>query len=348
MKRRTDMAKINIGLNGLGRIGRSVMRALEEQGYTDINVVAANDLTPIDSLVHLLKYDSVHGRFSKDVKAEGDNIHFGNQTFKVYSQRNPADIPWGKHNVDIVLECTGLFLSEESVQGHLKAGAKKVILSAPAKDDTKTVVFGVNHETLKSTDNVVSNGSCTTNCLAPLAQALNDAFVIESGFMTTVHSYTNDQNIVDAGHSDMRRARAAALSMIPTSTGAAKALGKVLPELNGKLDGCAIRVPTPNVSLVDLTFNAGKDVTIEQVRAVCEKAAKGRLKGVMDVTGEPLVSIDYTHNPHSSVVDLTSIYVIGNRLVRIASWYDNEWGFSCRMLDVARYLGTAASLKAAA
>lgn len=342
------MATVNVGLNGLGRIGRSVMRALEEQGYTDINVVAVNDLSPIDSLVHLLKYDSVHGRFSKDVKAQGDNIHFGDQSFKVYSERNPADIPWGEHNVDIVLECTGLFLTQEKVQGHLDAGAKKVILSAPAKDDTKTVVFGVNHETISEDDTVVSNGSCTTNCLAPLAQTLNDAFGIESGFMTTVHSYTNDQNIVDAGHSDMRRARAAAMSMIPTSTGAAKALGKVLPELNGKLDGCAIRVPTPNVSLVDLTFNAGQDVTVQQVIDACEKAANGALKGVMGTTSEPLVSIDYTHNPHSSVIDTTSVYVTGNRLVRIASWYDNEWGFSCRMLDVARYLSNSSSLKAAA
>ncbi len=342
------MAKVKIGINGLGRIGRSVMRALTEQGYDDIDVVAVNDLTPLDSLVHLLKYDSVHGRFVGDVKANAEGIQCGNQSFTVYSERNPADIPWGKHDVDIVLECTGLFLSAEKAQGHLDAGAKRVILSAPPKDGSKTVVFGVNHDTLNADDLVISNGSCTTNCLAPLAKALNDEFGIESGFMTTVHSYTSDQRIVDAGHSDMYRARAAAMSMIPTSTGAAKALGSVLPELNGKLDGCAIRVPTPNVSLVDLTFNAEKDLSVEAIRKVCVDAANGAMKGVLGVADEPLVSIDFTHNPNSSTVDLNSVYVTGKRLGRIASWYDNEWGFSCRMLDVARYLSQQVKQAAAA
>lgn len=343
------MAKVRIGINGLGRIGRSVMRALVEQGYDDFDVIAVNDLTPIDSLVHLLKYDSVHGRFSGgEVKAEGNSIHFGNQHFTVFSERNPKDIPWGKHKVDIVLECTGLFLSAESAQGHINAGAKRVILSAPPKGDVKTVVFGVNHQTLTAQDTIISNGSCTTNCLAPLAKVLNDTFGIESGFMTTVHSYTSDQRIVDAGHSDLRRARAAAMSMIPTSTGAAKALGAVLPELNGKLDGCAIRVPTPNVSLVDLTFNAQKDLTKDAIIAACNKAADGAFKGVLGITNEPLVSIDFTHNPNSSTVDAGSVYVVGKRLGRIASWYDNEWGFSCRMLDIARYLSQTASQQQAA
>ncbi len=329
---------VTIGINGLGRIGRGVLRALEEQGYSDIKVAAVNDLTPIDSLVHLLKYDSVHGRFSGDVHPHNNHIHFGRQKFEVTQVRNPAEIGWDKFGVDIVLECTGLFTSTEACTAHIKGGAKRVILSAPAKDAMKTVVFGVNHATVTPDDQIISNGSCTTNCLAPLAKVLNDEFGIKSGFMTTVHSYTNDQNIVDAGHADLRRARAAAMSMIPTSTGAAKALGAVLPELNGKLDGTAIRVPTPNVSIVDLVFNANKVITKETILAACEKAAAGAMKGVMEVSHEPLVSIDYTHNPHSSIVDATSIYVIDGTLGRIASWYDNEWGFSCRMLEVARYL----------
>ena len=329
---------VTIGINGLGRIGRSVLRALEEQGYSDIKVAAVNDLAPIDSLVHLLKYDSVHGRFPGEVHAHGNHIHFGRQTFEVTQQRNPAEIGWDKYGVDIVLECTGLFTSTEACSAHIKGGAKRVILSAPAKDAMKTVVYGVNESSVTADEEIISNGSCTTNCLAPLAKVLNDEFGIKNGFMTTVHSYTNDQNIVDAGHADLRRARAAAMSMIPTSTGAAKALGAVLPELKGKLDGTAIRVPTPNVSIVDLVFNANKTITKESILAACEKAANGAMKGVMEVSHEPLVSIDYTHNPHSSIVDATSIYVIDGTLGRIASWYDNEWAFSCRMLEVARYL----------
>ncbi|NET71249.1 MAG: type I glyceraldehyde-3-phosphate dehydrogenase [Sphaerospermopsis sp. SIO1G2] len=338
---------VTIGINGLGRIGRSVLRALEEQGYHDIKVAAVNDLAPIDSLVHLLKYDSVHGRFPGAVEAHGQEIRFGRQTFVTTQERNPADIGWDTYGVDIVLECTGLFTSKEKSQAHLDGGAKRVILSAPPKDDAKTVVYGVNHETIADSDLVISNGSCTTNCLAPLAKTLHDAFGIESGFMTTVHSYTNDQNIVDAGHADLRRARAAAMSMIPTSTGAAKALGAVLPELSGKLDGTAIRVPTPNVSIVDLTFVAEQSLTKEAIASVCSEAANGALKHVMEVVSEPLVSIDFTHNPHSSIVDLTSIYVTGDRLGRIASWYDNEWGFSCRMLEVARYLAERSLAQAA-
>ncbi len=338
---------VTIGINGLGRIGRSVLRALEEQGYNDIKIGAVNDLSPVNDLVHLLKYDSVHGRFSGDVSAKGNDITFGRQTFPTIQERNPADIGWDKYGVDIVLECTGIFSSTEKSQAHLDGGAKRVILSAPAKDNTKTVVYGVNHETITDSDAVISNGSCTTNCLAPLAKILNDTFGIESGFMTTIHSYTNDQNIVDAGHSDMRRARAAAMSMIPTTTGAAKALGAVLPELAGKLDGTAIRVPTPNVSIVDLTFVSEKPLDKAAIQAACEKAASGSMKGVLAVTDEPLVSIDFTHNPHSSIVDLTSIYVTGDRLGRIASWYDNEWGFSCRMLEVARYLSQTSLANAA-
>jgi glyceraldehyde 3-phosphate dehydrogenase len=339
---------VTIGINGLGRIGRSVLRALEEQGYSDIKVAAVNDLAPLDSLVHLLKYDSVHGRFNGAVSHQGDKITFGRQQFTVTQCRNPQEIGWDKFGVDIVLECTGLFTTQEKLQLHLDGGAKRVILSAPPKDNVKTVVYGVNHQTITANDLIISNGSCTTNCLAPLAKVLNDTFGIENGFMTTVHSYTNDQNIVDAGHSDLRRARAAAMSMIPTSTGAAKALGAVLPELNGKLDGTAIRVPTPNVSIVDLTFNAQKTLTKEAIIEACTKAANGSMKGVLDVCSEPLVSIDFTHNPHSSIVDLTSIYVIDGKLGRIASWYDNEWGFSCRMLEVARYLNEQMQKKNAA
>ncbi len=338
---------VTIGINGLGRIGRSVLRALEEQGYDDIKVAVVNDLAPVDSLVHLLKYDSVHGPFKGEAKASGNEITFGRQKITTTQERNPADIGWDKYGVDIVLECTGIFSSKEKSQAHLDGGAKRVLLSAPPKDDAKTVVYGVNHTTISDDDLVISNGSCTTNCLAPLAKILNDTFGIESGFMTTVHSYTNDQNIVDAGHADPRRARAAAMSMIPTSTGAAKALGAVLPELQGKLDGCAIRVPTPNVSIVDLTFNAKQSITKEAIAEACIAAANGPMKGVLSVTDEPLVSIDFTHNPHSSIVDLTSIYVTGDRLGRIASWYDNEWGFSCRMLEVARYLAQTKLAKAA-
>lgn len=331
---------VTIGINGLGRIGRSVLRALEEQGYPDIKVGAVNDLAPVESLVHLLKYDSVHGRFAGEAHAHGNHIHFGRQTFEVTQERDPAAIGWDKYGVDIVLECTGIFTSQKDCEAHLRGGAKRVILSAPAKDDMKTIVYGVNHSGITAADTVISNGSCTTNCLAPLAKVLNDTFGIESGFMTTVHSYTNDQNIVDAGHKDLRRARAAAMSMIPTSTGAAKALGKVLPELSGKLDGCAIRVPTPNVSIVDLTFVANKPLSKQSIAEACIKASQGAMKGVLAVCDEELVSIDFTHNPHSSIVDLTSIYVTGDRLGRIASWYDNEWGFSCRMLEVARYLSS--------
>lgn len=339
---------VTIGINGLGRIGRCVLRALEEQGFSDIKVGAVNDLTPVESIAHLLKYDSVHGRFTGGVEVQGNQITFGSQRFPVLSERNPEAIGWDKYGVDIVLECTGIFTSIDKCGAHIKGGAKRVILSAPPKDEMKTVVFGVNHATILASDAIISNGSCTTNCLAPLAKVLNDTFGIESGFMTTIHSYTNDQPVVDAGHADLRRARAAAMSMIPTSTGAAKALGAVLPELNGKLDGTAVRVPTPNVSLVDLTFTASKPLSKEAIAQACIDAAQGSMQGILGVTTEPLVSIDYTHNPNSSTVDLTSIFVVNKTMGRIASWYDNEWGFSCRMLEVARYLANGATARVAA
>jgi len=288
--------------------------------------------------VHLLKYDSVHGRFNHDISFDGDVITIGRHTIQVTHTRDPKEIDWKALGVDVVLECTGKFTTKEACQVHLEQGAKKVLISAPAKDDCPTIVYGVNNDALEDWHDVVSIGSCTTNCLAPVAKALNDAFGIESGFMTTIHAYTGDQNIVDGSHKDMRRARAAGLSMVPTSTGAAKAIGLVLPELQGKLHGSAIRVPTPNVSLVDLTFTSGKPAMPSTVNDVLKNAASGAMQGVLDVSEEPLVSIDFTHNSASSIADLSATHVINDHMVHVAAWYDNEWGFSCRMLDMTRLI----------
>ncbi|KZB53172.1 type I glyceraldehyde-3-phosphate dehydrogenase [Thalassospira xiamenensis] len=326
---------IRVAINGFGRIGRLVLRAIVESGRTDVEVVAINDLGDVATNAHLLKYDSVHGVLANDVKAEGNDLVIDGKAIKVCSERDPANLPWGALNVDIAFECTGIFLDEAGAGKHLTAGAKRVLISAPAKGDIKTVVYGVNSDTLTASDIIVSNASCTTNCLAPVADVLNKTVGITKGFMTTVHAFTGDQNTVDSLHKDLRRARAASLSMIPTSTGAAKAVGLVLPELKGKLDGTAIRVPTPNVSMVDLTFVAGRDTTADEINAAIKEAANGPLNGVLGVCDAPLVSIDFNHNPNSSTFDVTQTQVIGGNFVRILSWYDNEWGFSNRMSDTA-------------
>lgn len=326
---------IRVAINGFGRIGRLVLRAIVESGRTDVEVVAINDLGDVATNAHLLKYDSVHGVLANDVKAEGNDLVIDGKAIKVCSERDPANLPWKALNVDIAFECTGIFLDEAGAGKHLTAGAKRVLISAPAKGDIKTVVYGVNSDTLSASDIIVSNASCTTNCLAPVADVLNKTVGITKGFMTTVHAFTGDQNTVDSLHKDLRRARAASLSMIPTSTGAAKAVGLVLPELKGKLDGTAIRVPTPNVSMVDLTFVAGRDTTADEINAAIKEAANGPLKGVLGVCEAPLVSVDFNHNPNSSTFDVTQTQVIGGNFVRILSWYDNEWGFSNRMSDTA-------------
>ncbi|HBU97996.1 type I glyceraldehyde-3-phosphate dehydrogenase [Thalassospira lucentensis] len=326
---------IRVAINGFGRIGRLVLRSIVESGRTDVEVVAINDLGDVSTNAHLLKYDSVHGVLSNDVKAEGENLVIDGKAIKVCSERDPANLPWAALNVDIAFECTGIFLDEAGAGKHLTAGAKRVLISAPAKGDIKTVVYGVNSDSLSASDVIVSNASCTTNCLAPVADVLNKTVGITKGFMTTVHAFTGDQNTVDSLHKDMRRARSASLSMIPTSTGAAKAVGLVLPELNGKLDGTSVRVPTPNVSMIDLTFVAGRDTTVDEINAAIKEAANGPLKGVLGVCDEPLVSIDFNHNPNSSTFDVTQTQVIGGNFVRILSWYDNEWGFSNRMSDTA-------------
>ncbi|WP_417846019.1 type I glyceraldehyde-3-phosphate dehydrogenase [Thalassospira povalilytica] len=311
------------------------MRSIVESGRTDVEVVAINDLGDVNTNAHLLKYDSVHGVLANEVKAEGDNLVIDGKAIKVCSERDPANLPWAALNVDIAFECTGIFLDEAGAGKHLTAGAKRVLISAPAKGDIKTVVYGVNSDTLTADDVIVSNASCTTNCLAPVADVLNKTVGITKGFMTTVHAFTGDQNTVDSLHKDLRRARSASLSMIPTSTGAAKAVGLVLPELKGKLDGTAIRVPTPNVSMVDLTFVAGRDTTVDEVNAAIKEAANGPLKGVLGVCEAPLVSVDFNHNPNSSTFDATQTQVMDGNFVRILSWYDNEWGFSNRMSDTA-------------
>ncbi|MDM7458634.1 MAG: type I glyceraldehyde-3-phosphate dehydrogenase [Paracoccus sp. (in: a-proteobacteria)] len=328
---------VKVAINGFGRIGRNILRAIVESGRTDIEVVAINDLAPVETNAHLLRYDSVHGRFPAPVTVKGDTIDVGRGPINVTAIRNPAELPWG--NVDIVMECTGLFTSKDKVQAHLSTGAKRVLISAPGENADKTVVYGVNHETLTGDDVVVSNASCTTNCLAPVAKALNDEIGITRGLMTTIHSYTGDQPTLDTMHKDLYRARAAALSMIPTSTGAAKAVGLVLPELKGKLDGVAIRVPTPNVSVVDLTFEAARDTTVEEINAAIKAAAEGPMKGILDFTTEPLVSSDFNHDPHSSIFHMDQTKVMEGRLCRILTWYDNEWGFSNRMSDVAVAMG---------
>jgi len=328
---------VKVAINGFGRIGRNVLRAIIESGRTDIEVVAINDLGPVETNAHLLRYDSVHGRFPAEVKVAGDTIDVGRGPIKVSAERNPADLPWG--HVDVVMECTGIFTSKEKAQAHLQNGAKRVLISAPGDNSDKTIVFGVNHDTLTADDIIVSNASCTTNCLSPVAKVLNDSVGITRGFMTTIHSYTGDQPTLDTMHKDLYRARAAALSMIPTSTGAAKAVGLVLPELKGKLDGVAIRVPTPNVSVVDLTFEAARDTSVEEINNAIRAAADGPLKGILGYTDEPLVSIDFNHDPHSSVFHMDQTKVMEGRLVRILTWYDNEWGFSNRMSDTAVAMG---------
>lgn len=327
---------IKVGINGLGRIGRAVARAIVEEGYDDIQLVAANGSAPNETHAHLLQFDSVHGRFQNDIKWDEAGLDMGKGNITITHERDPAKIDWAKLGVDIVLECTGAFNSKDAASVHLKQGAKKVIISAPAGDDCPTFVYGVNCNGLTKEHTVFSVGSCTTNALAPIAKVLDDAFGIESGFMTTIHAYTGDQNLVDGTHKDLRRARAAALSMIPSKTGAAKALGLVLPQLAGKLDGVSVRVPTANVSLVDLKAVVKKSTTKDDVNAALKAASAKMLKNVLKTDDRPLVSIDYTHNNGSSIVDLTSTKVVGGTLVRVASWYDNEWGFSCRMLDLTR------------
>jgi glyceraldehyde 3-phosphate dehydrogenase len=333
---------IRVAINGYGRIGRNILRAHYEGGKkNDIQIVAINDLGDAQSNAHLTRYDTAHGKFPGTVTVEGDVMIVNGDPIKVFAQRNPADIPWGSLNVDVVLECTGFFTTKEKASAHIAGGAKKVIISAPGgKDVDATIVFGVNHDVLKATDTVISNASCTTNCLAPMAKPLNDAIGLVNGLMTTVHSYTNDQVLTDVMHEDLRRARSATQSMIPTKTGAAVAVGLVLPELNGRLDGFAIRVPTINVSLVDLSFVAARDTTVEEVNAVMLKASEGTLKGILTYNTEPLVSVDFNHNPASSNFDATLTKVSG-RLVKVSSWYDNEWGFSNRMLDTTMALMAA-------
>ncbi|MGJ8605856.1 MAG: type I glyceraldehyde-3-phosphate dehydrogenase [Marivita sp.] len=326
-----------VAINGFGRIGRNILRAIIESGRTDIDVIAINDLGPVETNAHLLQYDSVHGRFPVEVKTSEDTIDVGRGPIKVTAMRNPADLPWS--DVDVVLECTGIFTSKEACQAHLENGASRVLISAPGKDADKTIVYGVNHDSLTKDDLIVSNASCTTNCLSPVAYVLNNAIGIERGFMTTIHSYTGDQPTLDTMHKDLYRARAAALSMIPTSTGAAKAVGLVLPELNGKLDGVAIRVPTPNVSVVDLTFTASRNTTVEEINDAIRTAANGPLKGVLGYTDKPLVSSDFNHDPHSSIFHTDQTKVMDGHMVRILSWYDNEWGFSNRMADTAVAMG---------
>jgi glyceraldehyde 3-phosphate dehydrogenase len=327
--------KIRIAINGFGRIGRNVVRAIYESGRTDIDIVAINDLGPVETNAHLMRYDSVHGKFPLEVKVDGDVIRAGKESFKVFAERDPSKLPWGAHDIDIVMECTGIFTAKDKASLHLAAGAKRVLVSAPAENADATIVYGVNDKTLTKDHLVVSNGSCTTNCLAPVAMILDEEFGIETGFMTTIHSYTGDQPTLDTMHKDLYRARAAALSMIPTTTGAAKALGLVLPALKGKLDGSSIRVPTPNVSVVDLKVVLAKTATAEQVNGAMKAAAEGRLKGVLGYETQPLVSSDYNHNPASSTFAADQTKILPGNFVRILSWYDNEWGFSNRMGDTA-------------
>jgi glyceraldehyde 3-phosphate dehydrogenase len=328
---------VKVAINGFGRIGRNVLRAIVESGRTDIEVVAINDLGPVETNAHLLRYDSVHGRFPATVTVSGSTIDVGRGPIEVSAIRNPAELPWG--DVDVVMECTGIFTSKEKCQAHLQTGAKRVLISAPGEGADKTIVFGVNDGSLTKDDLVVSNASCTTNCLAPVAKVLNDSIGIARGFMTTIHSYTGDQPTLDTMHKDLYRARAAAMSMIPTSTGAAKAVGLVLPELKGRLDGVAIRVPTPNVSVVDLTFEATRATSVEEINDAIRAAADGPMKGILGYTDEKLVSMDFNHDPHSSVFHMDQTKVLEGTMCRILTWYDNEWGFSNRMSDTAVAMG---------
>ena len=331
---------IRVAINGFGRIGRNILRAIAESGRNDIEVVGINDLGPVETNAHLLRYDSVHGRFPKKVTVEGDSISLGNGKIKVTAERDPSKLPWKDLGVDIAMECTGIFTAKDKASAHLTAGAKRVLVSAPADNADMTIVYGVNHDKLTKDHMVVSNGSCTTNCLAPVAKVLNDTVGIETGFMTTIHAYTGDQPTLDTMHKDLYRGRAAALSMIPTSTGAAKAIGLVLPELKGKLDGVAIRVPTPNVSVVDLKIVAKKaTTTVEEINDAMKRASEQQLKGILAYTNDPNVSIDFNHDPHSSTVHMDQTKVMNGTLVRVMSWYDNEWGFSNRMADTAVAMG---------
>ena len=325
-----------VAINGFGRIGRLVLRAAFEAGRKDIQFVAINDLADVKTNAHLLKYDSVHGRFPGTVEVDGNTLIVNGQRISCTQQRDPAQLPWGEHKIDIAMECSGIFTARDAASKHLTAGAKKVLISAPATDEDLTVVYGVNDDKLKAEHTIVSNASCTTNCLAPVAFVLHNAIGIDHGFMTTIHSYTGDQSTVDTMHKDLHRARAAALNMIPTSTGAAKAVGKVLPDLAGKLDGTSVRVPTPNVSLVDFKFVAKRATTVEEIqKAISAAASSGPLKGILGTYDEPLVSSDFNHDPRSSIFALNEVKVIDGKFVRVMSWYDNEWGFSCRMSDTA-------------
>jgi len=334
---------VKVAINGYGRIGRNVLRALYESGRNrEISIVAVNDLGDPATNAHLTRYDTAHGKFPGTVAVDGDHMVVNGDRIRVLAMRNPAELPWQELGVDVVLECTGLFTSKEKASAHLRGGARKVIISAPGgKDVDATIVYGVNHQKLKASDTVISNASCTTNCLAPLVKPLNDNLGVLHGLMTTIHAYTNDQVLTDVYHSDLRRARSATQSMIPTKTGAAAAVGLVLPELNGKLDGFAMRVPTINVSVVDLTFTAARATTVEEVNGILKAASEGQLKGILGYSTEPLVSIDFNHDPRSSIFDATQTRVIGGTLVKVLSWYDNEWGFSNRMLDTTLALVNA-------
>lgn len=331
---------VKVAINGFGRIGRLVARAILERSDDNFELVAINDLADVEANALLFKYDSTHGRFNGDVSTDGSNMVVNGKKIAVTSERDPGKLPHGEMGIDIVLECTGFFQSKDAAQPHIAAGAKRVLISAPAKGDLKTVVYGVNHDVLTSDDIIVSNASCTTNCLAPVAKVCNDLVGIERGFMTTIHSYTNDQRMLDQMHSDMRRARGGAANMIPTTTGAARAVGLVLPELNGKLDGSSIRVPTPNVSLVDLTFVPKRDTSVEEINGALKAASEGAMKGVLAYETLPLVSSDFNHQPASSTIDSLETAVMDGKFVRVVSWYDNEWGFSNRMIDTAKVMAS--------
>ena len=330
---------VRVAINGFGRIGRNIVRAIFESGRKDIDIVAINDLGPVETNAHLMRFDSVHGRFPHEVTVVGDSIQVGREKFKVLAMKDPAQLPWKDLGIDIALECTGIFTAKDKASAHLTAGAKRVLISAPGDGADLTVVYGVNHDKLTRDHVVVSNASCTTNCLAPVAKVLNDAIGIERGFMTTIHAYTGDQPTLDTMHKDLYRGRAAAMSMIPTSTGAAKAVGLVLPELKGKLDGQAIRVPVPNVSAVDFSFLAKRATTVDEVNGAIKRAAEQQLKGILNYTTAPNVSIDFNHDPHSSTFHMDQTKVLEGTMVRVLTWYDNEWGFSTRMGDTAVAMG---------
>ena len=330
---------VRVAINGFGRIGRNILRAIVESARDDIIVVGINDLGPVETNAHLLRYDSVHGKFPADVKVSGNDLDVGRGPIKVTSIRDPKDLPWKELDVDIAMECTGIFASREKASMHLDAGAKRVLVSAPASGVDLTVVYGVNHQKISKDHLVISNASCTTNCLAPVAMALNNGVGINQGFMTTIHSYTGDQPTLDTMHSDLYRSRAAAGNMIPTSTGAAKAVGLVLPELNGKLDGVSVRVPTQNVSVVDFKFNASRSTSVDEINNIIKESANGELKNILSFTDEPLVSSDFNHDSHSSIFHVDQTKVMDNTFVRVLSWYDNEWGFSNRMSDTAVAIG---------